>query len=59
MLIKILFVIYAALIPLVPLWGARYYSKKEDASKKTICYVLFAVQIMLSFGSILTYLGAA
>ncbi len=55
MLMKILFFIYATLIPLVPLWGAEYYRTKEAPGKRNVCLGLFVLQTLISAGSILTY----
>lgn len=56
MLKEILFTVYAALIPAVPLWGAHYYSKNDNTGRKTLCYILFALQVLLSAGSIMKFL---
>ncbi len=56
MLIKVLFVIYAAMIPLVPLYGAELYKKQDNRRKRNVCWVVFAVQTLISLGSIISYL---
>ena len=53
---KVLFVLYAGLIPLVPLIGVEIYKKRKDSSRKLVCWVLFALQLMISTISIITYL---
>lgn len=53
---KVLFVLYAGLIPLVPLIGVEIYRKREDKSRKLVCLGLFALQLMISTISIITYL---
>ena len=57
MLMKILFAIYAAAIPLVPLYGAEEYKRRGAARKKNVCLLLFGVQTLISVGSIISYLG--
>lgn len=53
---KVLFVLYAGLIPLVPLIGVEIYKKRKDSSRKLVCWGLFALQLMISTISIITYL---
>lgn len=53
----VLFVLYSAAIPLVPLWGINYYRKNKNTTKKICCWILFLMQILISFGSIISYLG--
>ena len=52
---KILFVIYAGLIPLVPLIGIEIVRKKEDKPRMLICLGLFVTQIVISAASIIAY----
>lgn len=53
---KILFVIYAGLIPIVPLIGFEIYRAKKNKKKAAICAGLFAMQVLISTVSIITYL---
>ncbi|MBO4848406.1 MAG: hypothetical protein J5586_04555 [Clostridia bacterium] len=55
MLKTVLFVLYALMIPLVPLWGVRHYRRNKNGSKEIVCWVLFAVQTLVSVGSIISY----
>jgi|GEM_PF-1525559 len=57
MLKDILFVLYTAMIPLVPLWGADHYKKCSRPNKRLVCLALFGMQTLLSLGCILTYFG--
>ena len=57
MIKELLFAVYAALIPAVPLWGAHHFGKDGDARKRKICFVLFAVQAAISAASIIKYIG--
>ena len=50
------FIIYSAAIPLVPLYGTVYYRDKNKI-KRLCCWGLFAVQSLISLGSILSWLG--
>ena len=56
MLTKLLFVLYAGLIPLVPLIGAHAYSRSGSTRKRNVCIAIFAVQTLISLGSIISYL---
>lgn len=56
MLKTILFIIYTSLIPLVPLYGARYYGKKNDEIRRIVCWGLFAIQCLISTAAIYTYI---
>lgn len=53
---KVLFVLYAGLIPLVPLIGVEIYKKRKDKSRKLVCWGLFALQVVISAVSIIAYL---
>ena len=57
MLIEILFFIYAAAIPLVPLYGVSHYKKSGDPKRKAACAALFALQLALSALSIIKRFG--
>ncbi len=52
-----MFVIYTALIPAVPLWGARHFKKQDKPVKRDVCRLLFVLQSALSLGCILSRLG--
>jgi len=51
----ILFLFLAGIIPLVPLLGARTFKHRHDVGKMKICYILFAMQIVLSTGYIVIW----
>ncbi|OQB25256.1 MAG: hypothetical protein BWY11_00586 [Firmicutes bacterium ADurb.Bin182] len=52
------FIIYASMIPLVPLFGAGIFKKRKDNVKKNVCIGLFVLQTLLSIGYIITWLKA-
>ncbi|MBO4384133.1 MAG: hypothetical protein J5854_01770 [Clostridia bacterium] len=58
MLKTLLFVVYTALIPAVPLYGVFHYSGVGDGLRKTVCWGLFAVQCLISLGAIVGWLGS-
>ena len=51
----IMFFIYTAMIPLVPLYGVGYYTKRPSGTKRAVCVLLFVMQIFISCGSIIKY----
>ncbi|MCH5279274.1 MAG: hypothetical protein J1E60_05725 [Christensenellaceae bacterium] len=51
----ILFVLWAGLIPAVPLFGAEIYRKREDKLRTRICYALFFLQLIASAMYIIAY----
>ena len=57
MIKTILFVIYAMLIPAVPLYGVRFYKKHHDFTKLVCCWMLFGIQALISIGSIISYIN--
>ena len=57
MLKTILFIIYTASIPIVPLIGAEYYKRNNNVLKKLCCWGIFAVQSLISAGCIISYLS--
>lgn len=59
MLKSFLFIVYCALIALIPLWGADYFKRKNDDKRSIICWCLFAIQSLISIGSVISYLGMA
>jgi len=44
----VLFLLYAGIIPAVPLIGAEIYKRRNDNTRRSVCYVLFFLQLMLS-----------
>jgi len=42
------FLLWAGIIPLVPLLGADVYRRRGDRVKRNVCWGLFALQLMLS-----------
>lgn len=52
------FIIYAGMIPLVPLFGVSIFKKRKDHVKKNICIGLFVLQTLLSIGYIVAWLKA-
>ena len=44
----IAFLLWAGIIPLVPLLGADVYRRRGDRVKRNVCWGLFALQLMLS-----------
>ena len=53
----VMFIIYSAAIPIVPLIGAEYYKQRNNRLKKLCCLGLFAVQSLISLGCIVSYLS--
>ncbi len=53
---RALFVIYAGLIPIVPLIGVEIYKKRGDKLRKLLCWGLFGLQLLISAISIIAYL---
>ena len=41
----VLFLLYAGIIPLI---GAEIYKRRNDNTRRSVCYVLFFLQLMLS-----------
>lgn len=37
----VLFLLYAGIIPAVPLIGAEIYKRRNDNTRRSVCYVLF------------------
>jgi len=52
-----LLLLYAGLIPLVPLIGAEIFKRRKDILRRNVCYVLFALQLMLSISYVVDYLS--
>lgn len=53
----ILLLLYAGAIPLVPLIGAEIFKRRKDVRRRNVCYVLFAMQLLLSISYILDYIS--
>ncbi|MEA5058832.1 MAG: hypothetical protein EOM66_01780 [Clostridia bacterium] len=56
--LDIAFMLYAGAIPIVPLIGAEIYKRREDSLRRNLCYGIFALQLLVSFASIILYLRA-
>ncbi len=54
---KMLLLLYAGIIPLVPLIGAEIFKRRKDIPRRNVCYVLFALQLMLSISYAVDYLS--
>lgn len=52
----IAFMLYAGLIPVVPLIGAEIFKRKSDSLRRNVCYGVFALQLLVSISSIIAYL---
>lgn len=52
-----LLLLYAGAIPLVPLIGAEIFKRREDVSRRNVCYVLFVMQLLLSISYVIDYLS--
>lgn len=59
MLKTILFILYAVMIPVVPLLGTMRYDKENDNKKRLACWGLFTAQSLVSAAYIIAYLGQA
>lgn len=53
---KLFFVLYAGLIPMVPLIGVEIFRKRSDKRKLKICAALFFMQLCISILSVIAYL---
>ena len=49
------FVLYAGIIPVVPLIGVEIFKRRKDQLRRDICYALFGLQLFLSIASIFLY----
>ena len=49
------FVLYAGIIPVVPLFGVEIFKRRTDQLRREICYALFGLQLFLSIVSIFLY----
>lgn len=46
---KVLFVLWVGIIPLVPLVGVQLFRQRGEKKKASVCRLLFAAQLLLSF----------
>ncbi|MEA4970394.1 MAG: hypothetical protein VB051_07690 [Candidatus Pelethousia sp.] len=53
---NIAFMLYAGIIPVVPLIGAEIFKRRADTPRRNVCYGLFGLQLLLSIAAIVTYL---
>lgn len=51
-----LFLLYVGAIPVVPLIGAGIFKRRKDTRRRSVCYGLFALQLLLSIGCAVVYL---
>ena len=56
---EVLFVIWAGIIPLVPLIGVQLFKQRCDKRKAAVCRLLFFGQAILSLTYIAVYFGIA
>lgn len=54
---EVLFVIWAGIIPLVPLIGVQLFKQRCDKRKAAVCRLLFFGQTILSLTYIAVYFG--
>ncbi len=54
---EVLFVIWAGIIPLVPLIGVQLFKQRCDKGKAAVCRLLFFGQAILSLTYIAVYFG--
>lgn len=47
--------LYAGIIPAVPLIGAEVYKRRGDTLRRNVCYGIFLLQLLLSIASIVIY----
>lgn len=53
----LLLMIYAGAIPIVPLIGAEIFKRRKDTLRRNVCYVLFALQLLLSISYVADYIS--
>lgn len=46
---KVLFVLWVGIIPLVPLVGVQLFRQRGEKKKASVCRLVFAAQLLLSF----------
>ena len=49
------FVLYAGIIPVVPLIAVEIFKRRKDQLRRDICYALFGLHLFLSIASIFLY----
>lgn len=54
--LNIAFMLYAGVIPVVPLIGAEIFKRRADSRRRNVCYGLFGLQLLLSVAAIVMYL---
>ena len=45
---ELLMILYAAMIPVVPLIGISIFKKRGELGKQAICMALFGIQLIIS-----------
>jgi len=50
-----LLLLYAGLIPVVPLLGAEIFKRRSDNLRRNVCYILFVMQLLLSISYVFTW----
>lgn len=50
------FILYIAIIPVVPLVGAYIYKRRNDIVRRNVCYGVSVLQLFLSIGYLLHWL---
>lgn len=48
--------LYAGVIPIVPLIGAEIFKRRADSLRRNVCYGLFGLQLLVSIAAIVMYL---
>ena len=51
----VLFVLYAGLIPAVPLIGIKIFKRRKETSRRNVCIFLFIMQIIISTCYVIAY----
>lgn len=51
----LLMLLYAGMIPVVPLIGAEIFKRRKDIFRRNACYVLFVLQLLFSICCIVEY----
>jgi len=52
-----LLLLYAGLIPVVPLLGAEIFKRRSDDLRRNVCYGLFLLQLLISIAAALRWLS--
>lgn len=50
-----LLILYAGIIPVVPLIGAEIFKRRSDDLRRNVCYILFVMQLLLSAAYVFTW----